>query len=136
MQKREIVERALARFSDPAQRELYFDLYSPGIVLHGYAGVEPGLACVKRYYTAFWTAFPDARVTPEDILEAGDKVVVRFSLTGTHRGPALGLDATGKSVNLQGMTILRFVDEKCVERWSTIDSLALAMQLGAFPTKR
>lgn len=133
VQKRKIVEEALASFSDPARREQYFDLYAPGIMLHGYEGVEPGIESVRRYYTAFWAAFPDARVTAEDILETGDKVVVRFLMTGTHRGPILGLDATGKSVRLDGMTILRFEDQKCVERWSVTDSLALAVQLGAFP---
>ena len=133
MQKGMIVEKALAAFSDPAKREQYFELYSPGIVLHGYDGVEPGIESVKRYYNAFWTAFPDARVTAEDILEAQDKVVVRFLLTGTHRGPILGLNATGRSIRLSGMTILRFEGEQCSERWSVTDSLALAVQLGAFP---
>jgi predicted ester cyclase len=133
VQNRMIVERALAAFSDPARREQYFELYAPGIVLHGYEGAGPGIESVRRYYTAFWAAFPDARVMAEDMLEAGDKVIVRFLMTGTHRGPILGLDATGKSVQLAGMTILRFEDQKCVERWSVTDSLALAVQLGAFP---
>lgn len=133
VQKGKIVEQALAAFSDPASRERYFDLYAPGIVLHGYDGVDPGLESVRSYYAAFWTAFPDARVTAEDILEIQDKVVVRFLITGTHRGPILGLGATGKSIRLAGMTILRFEGQKCLERWSVTDSLSLAMQLGAFP---
>lgn len=133
VQKRKIVEQALAAFSDPASREHYFDLYAPSVVLHGYDGVDPGIESVRRYYTAFWAAFPDARVTAEDILETQDKVIVRFLITGTHRGPILGLDATGKSIRLAGMTILRFEGQKCRERWSVTDSLALAAQLGAFP---
>ncbi len=133
LQKRKIVEQALAAFSDQGKRERYFDLYAPGIVLHGYDGVDPGIESVRRYYTAFWAAFPDARVTAEDILETDDKVVVRFLITGTHRGPILGLNATGKSIRLTGMTILRFEEQKCLERWSVTDSLALAVQLGAFP---
>jgi predicted ester cyclase len=102
-------------------------------VLHGYGGVDPGIDSVKRYYSAFWDAIPDARVTADDIIEAHDKVVVRFSLTGTHRGRILGIDATGKAIQLSGMTILQFKDSRCVERWSITDSLALAAQLGAFP---
>ncbi|MCX6611156.1 MAG: ester cyclase [Acidobacteria bacterium] len=133
LQKKKIVQQALASFSDPAKREHYFELYAPGIVLHGYDGVDPGIESVKLYYTAFWAAFPDARVTAEDILEAQDKVIVRFLITGTHRGPILGLNATGKSIRLAGMTILRFEGQKCLERWSVTDSLALAVQLGAFP---
>jgi predicted ester cyclase len=133
VEKRKIVEQALAAFSAPATRERYFDLYAPGIVLHGYDGVDPGIESVRRYYTAFWAAFPDARVEAEEILETEDKVIVRFLITGTHRGPILGLDATGKSIRVAGMTILRFEGQKCLERWSVTDSLALAAQLGGFP---
>jgi hypothetical protein len=62
VQKRKIVEKALADFSDPLRRDQYFELYAPEIVLHGYEGVGPGIDSVKRYYCAFWDAFPDARV--------------------------------------------------------------------------
>ena len=133
VQKGKTVQQALAAFSDPAARERYFDLYSPDIVLHGYDGVDSGIDAMKRYYAAFWAAFPDARVTAGDILEIHDKVVVRFLISGTRRGPILGLDATGRSIRLAGMTILRFNGQKCLERWSVTDSLALAMRLGAFP---
>jgi hypothetical protein len=43
VQKIKIVERALAAFSNPSRRQHYFDLYGPGIVLHGYDGVDPGI---------------------------------------------------------------------------------------------
>jgi predicted ester cyclase len=135
VQKRKIVEKALANFSDPLKRDQYFELYSPEIVLHGYDGVDPGIESVKRYYASFWEAFPDACITANDIIEAQDKVVVRFSVTGTHRGRILGIDGSGKAIQLAGMTILRFQGQKCVERWSVTNSLALAAQLGAFPPK-
>jgi hypothetical protein len=83
-------------------------------VLHGYGVVEPGIDSVKHYYYGFWRAIPDARVAAEDIIETPDKVVVRFSLTGTHRGRFLGIDGTGKAIQLTGMTILRFQEQRCV----------------------
>lgn len=133
MQKLRIVEKALADFSDPLKRDQYFELYDPQIVLHGYPGVSPGIDSVKRYYSAFWDAIPDAHITADDMIEANDKVVVRFSLAGTHRGRILGVDGTGKAIQLTGMTILRFTGQRCAERWSVTDSLALAAQLGVFP---
>lgn len=133
MQNRKTVEKALANFADPLKRDRYFELYSPDIVLHGYEGVGPGIEAVKQYYHSFWLAFPDARVVPDDIIEADDKVVVRFTLTGTHRGIFLGIDGTQKPVQVSGMTILRFEKEHCVERWSVTNSLSLAAQLGLFP---
>jgi len=65
--------------------------------------------------------------------QTDDKVILRFTMVGTHTEPFLGIDATGRSVRIPGMTILRFEDQKCVERWSVTDSLSLLAQLGAFP---
>lgn len=128
--KRKIMEKALANFSDPLRRDQYFELYAPEIVLHGYDGVGPGIDSVKRYYSAFWDAFPDARVAADDIIEAHDKVVARFSLTDTRRGRILGIDRTAKAIQLTGVTILRCKGQRCVERWSVTDSLAMVVQLG------
>jgi predicted ester cyclase len=133
MSNRDIVERALLCFADPQRREQYFDVYSENVILHGYSGVEPGLDSVRRYYAEIWSVFPDARVIAEELIETDDKVILRFAMVGTHTQPFLGIDATGRSVRIPGMTILRFKDQKCVERWSVTDSLSLLAQLGAFP---
>jgi predicted ester cyclase len=129
MPNREIVEGALACFADPARRPSYFDLYAEHVVLHGYAGVEPGLASVRRYYEAFWTAFPDAAVRQDDIVEEGDKMALRFRITGTHLGPFLGIAPTGRAISVPGMSMLAFDAGKCVERWSLVDSASLMAQL-------
>jgi steroid delta-isomerase-like uncharacterized protein len=131
MSHKQIIERALAQFADPSRRDQYFDLYSDNVVLHGY-GIEPGLDNVRRYYAAVWAAFPDAHISAEELIETEDRVVVRFEMRGTHRGPFLGIQPSGKSIVLPGMTILRFEEQCCVERWSVTDGLALLVQLGAF----
>lgn len=133
MSYRPFVEQCLACLADPARRERYFDLYSEDVVLHGYQGVEPGLASVKQFYAGIWSAFPDASVEVLDWLEQGDKVALRFVLKATHAGPFLGIPGTGKPVLLPGMTFLRFAGGKCVERWSAADFLAVLGQIGAFP---
>jgi hypothetical protein len=78
MSNRQIVERALQRFADPARRQEYFELYSEDIVLHGYQGVGPGLSEVKRFYDSFWDVFPDAQVNPQEIVDQGDVLVIRY----------------------------------------------------------
>lgn len=133
MTHREILELALERFGTQADRQRYFELYSEDVVLHGYEGVEPGLASVKQFYAGIWGAFPDARVTVEDVVEQGDNLAVRFVLTATHQGPFFGVPATGRPIRLAGITILRFGGAKCVERWSAADFLAVLGQIGAFP---
>ena len=130
MSNRDILNRALDCFAKPAMRASYFDLYADNVVLHGYPGVSPGLESVKRYYEAFWFAFPDARVTAEDLVEQADKIALRFCITGTHQGPFLSMAATQRVIAIEGITILQFCSGKCIERWSVTDSTSLLNQLG------
>lgn len=136
MSNRQIVERALERFSDPARRAEYFQLYSEDVVLHGYEGVEPGLESVKKFYTAFWAAFPDAALAAEDFVEQDDSVVVRYVISGTQQQTFMGVAATGQKIRLPGISFLRFSNGRCFERWTASDSLVLLIQIGGFPLEK
>jgi steroid delta-isomerase-like uncharacterized protein len=111
----------------------YLELYDPDIVFHGLQGVEPGIDSVRGFYQAFWAAFPGCQLDFEDTIAEGDRVAIRFAVRGTHGGDFQGIPATGKSVVIPGMTMLRFQDGKCVERWTQADFLGLLQQLGAIP---
>ena len=52
---------------------------------------------------------------------------------GTHDGSFPGVPATGRPVDVPGITILRFADGRCVERWAVADFLAVMIQIGAVP---
>jgi steroid delta-isomerase-like uncharacterized protein len=130
---REVLEQAIIAYNDPERRGEYLAMYADHAQLHGYHGVQPGREGIAKFYESIWTAFPDANVTLEHIIEAGDEVVARFVLTGTHQGPLNGIPPTGVAVTLPGITILRFHDGKVVERWSQADFMGLLLQIGAIP---
>jgi len=130
-QNKQALLRAAAQFSDSCQRAAYFNLYATNAILHGYSGVEPGIDSIRRFYAAFWSAFPDAAVTIDSLIGEGDRVACCFAIKGTHSGEYLGIPASGRSVLLTGITMLRFADGRCVERWSQADALGLLQQLGA-----
>lgn len=111
----------------------YLELYDPEVALHGYQGVEPGLEGVRRFYEAFWAAFPGSRITLEDIVSEGNEVACRFTLRATHGGEFNGIPPTGREVSIPGITILRFENGRCIERWSQADFLGLLQQLGVIP---
>lgn len=111
----------------------YLGLYDENAVLHGYPGVEPGFDGIRRFYEAFWAAFPGSRLIFEDVLADGERVAIRFRVEGTHGGEFHGVPATGRPIDLEGITILHFEDGKCIERWSQADLAGLVSDLAVPP---
>lgn len=97
-------------------------------------GLEPTREGVKQFFRMYTAAFPDLRMEAQDVLVSGDKVVARVRATGTHRGEFMGLPATGESVDVQLIDIIRFGDDGLAhEHWGVFDALAMMQQLGAIP---
>ena len=81
----------------------------------------------------FRSAFPDLEYTIEDRVAERDKVVVRWTATGTHHGAFLGLEPTGRSMHITGTDIFRVREGRVAEAWVVSDFFGLFVQLGAFP---
>jgi steroid delta-isomerase-like uncharacterized protein len=92
-----------------------------------------GPEVLKRTVSLYRRAFPDVRITVDDVIAAGDKVVLRWHSEGTHRGELAGLAATGAHGSVTGISIDHWKDGKVVETWTEWDNLGLARQLGAAP---
>jgi steroid delta-isomerase-like uncharacterized protein len=88
---------------------------------------------LKRIVTMYRTAFPDVRMTVDDVIASGDKVVLRWHSEGTHRGELAGLAPTGVHGSATGISIDRWQDGKIIEAWAEWDNMGLARQLGAAP---
>ena len=97
--------------------------------MHGLRGPES----VRRTVQMYRAAFPDVRMTVDDVIAAGDKVVLRWHSEGTHRGALEGLAPTGARGSVTGISIDKWKDGKIVETWAEWDNLGLARQLGAAP---
>jgi steroid delta-isomerase-like uncharacterized protein len=80
-----------------------------------------------------YRAFPDLHITIEDLIEEGDKVVEKDTVTGTHRGEYNGLPPTGKSVSYTEIFIMRFVNGRIAETWGVVDIFSQLKQLGMIP---
>jgi steroid delta-isomerase-like uncharacterized protein len=96
----------------------------------------PGLAPTKdgvvEFFRMYRAAFPDLRMEPQDVLTDADKVVARVRATGTHQGEFMGMPASGKSVDVQLIDIIRFDgDGLAREHWGVVDLMTMMQQLGA-----
>ena len=96
-------------------------------------GVASNREGYKQWGSIFHSAFEDVSSTGHDVIAEGDKVAVRWTFNGTHKGEFMGVPATDKQVALNGITVVRLVDGKCVEDWTEMDAMGLMQQLGAVP---
>ena len=109
-------------------------LVAPGYVNHSAPpGVPPDREGLRQLTALFRAAFPDGRMTIEDMVAEGDRVATRKTFRGTHRGELLGIPPTGRAVAIALIDIVRLVDGQVVESWSAADDLGLLQQLGALP---
>ena len=84
----------------------------------------------EMVFCRLYRAFPDIHITIEDLIEEGDKVVERDTVTGTHLGEYMGLPPTGKSVSYNEIFIMRFVNGRIAEIWGVVDIFSQMKQLG------
>jgi predicted ester cyclase len=96
-------------------------------------GIPPTLAGLKAFFQAHRVAFPDWKVTIEDMVADGDRVWDRLKVEGTNTGPFMGLPPTGRRVSFEVLDISRFAGGKLVEHWGVADNLGLMQQLGLIP---
>jgi predicted ester cyclase len=84
---------------------------------------------VDGFKTAF-KAFPDFNWIINDLIAAGDKIIARFSITGTLSGESLGIPAIGNKIKTSAIGIWHMKDGKCVEVRLIDDRLTMMEQLG------
>ena len=98
-------------------------------------GLEPTKEGVKAFFRMYTAAFPGLRVVSEDLLTSGDKVVSRSRATGVHQAELMGIPATGRSIDVQFIDIIRFGDDGLAhEHWGVFDTMKMMQQLGVVPT--
>jgi steroid delta-isomerase-like uncharacterized protein len=128
-----VVRRFLEDLVSTGNIALADDLLGDSFVLH-YPGFPPqGIEGFKYLLPMFRAAFPDLRITVEELVGEGDMVAARLSWRGTHQGEFQGLPPTGRTVAVTGLGLYRLAGGKIVEDWIQEDFLGLMQQLGAIP---
>lgn len=89
----------------------------------GPAGLKPIVIAIRQ-------AFPDLHFVVEDVVATNDAVVMRVTMTGTHKGDFFGIAPTGRHVSVNQINIERIRDGHIAEHWRVTDELALLRQLG------
>lgn len=130
----EVLRRFYAEFWNAGNAAAADELVDPDVVDHQlYPGQLSGIAGFKQLVVEWRAGFPDMAEEVEAIHEEGQIAVGRFRLRGTHLGPFLGMEPTGRSVDIRGIDIVRVVNGKITDFWYNEQTLELLQQLGTLP---
>lgn len=129
---------AVRRYYDEVLNQRHIDLIDE-LAIEDYVEHDPfpgqgnGRADLKARARLLLSAFNPLRFTVEDMIAEGDRVVVRWSNTGTHSGNFIGIPPTGKTATTAGIDIHVVRDGRMAEHWHVVDQLAMLQQLGLIP---
>ena len=126
-----LARRAIEEIMNQRNLAVFAELHSPDYVCHLNSRTIQGPEPVKQLLSMVLTAFPDLHYTFEDLFGEGDRVVVRYTSRGTHKGDLMGIPPTGKQVTVTGIDIMRIANGKILEEWINND---LMQQLGVTST--
>ncbi len=126
------IARRFVQVWGDANLDVIDELAAPSLVVQypTIPQVIQGSRAFRHVLAGFRSAFPDSALLVEDEIAEGDKVVIRWSFSGTHKGNLLGVPATGKKVAWTGITIYRVVDGKVVEEQGEEDFAGFFRQVG------
>jgi len=114
------------------------DTMAPDVLYHDSLSDSPlqGREGARAFAASLRQSFPDLHLDIEDVVAEGDRVVLRWTARGTHRGAFLGVPPTGAAVRFTGIDIVRIADGRIQEGWAEESNLATLGQLGvSLPTE-
>jgi steroid delta-isomerase-like uncharacterized protein len=129
-QNKSLYRRFIQTLFNEGRLDQLDEFISPAFVVRAAPpGTPEGPAAVQHSVTLFRTAFPDLKITIEELIGEGDKVSARATLRGTHQAPIFGIPATGKTVTVTGLTMIHLADGQIVESLVRNDVPGLMRQL-------
>jgi steroid delta-isomerase-like uncharacterized protein len=109
-------------------------ILAPDFVDHSpYPGQGAGIDGLLEVVRMWFQAFPDFRHSIDDQIAEGERVMTRYTWSGTHRGEMAGIAPTGKRVEVGGIEVFRIRNGKVTDVWRVEDNLRLMQQLGIVP---
>ena len=137
-QPKAVVERFFYEAINERKLEILQEIISPdfrGNILE-YEGTSNTREEITEMLGRVFIAFPDYHQVIHDWIVEGEKVVARWTTTGTHEGPYNGIAPTGKVIHEHGIDIFRVVNGQIVEHWVELDILGIFKQMEAVTVHR
>jgi steroid delta-isomerase-like uncharacterized protein len=109
--------------------------FTKDVVMHANPDVV-GIDSARAYYANYVTGFSDVTFTIKDVFGQCNKLVKYWNFKGKHTGVFFGIPPTGKTVSIDGVTLVRMQNGKIAEERDFYDNLDFMTQLGLMPTSK
>ena len=107
--------------------------FTKDVIMHVSPTDVVGIDSARAYYANYLTGFSNITFTIKDVFGQGEKLVKHWNFKGTHTGVFFGIPATGKTVSLDGTTLVRMANGKIAGERDFFDNLDFMTQLGLMP---
>ena len=109
---KELAQRWFSEVMSEGKTDVIDELCSQDFVEHNpLPGTSPDLAGLKGFVAQIRAAFPGLQMTADDLIVEGDRLAVRSTMRGTHKGDFMGIAATGKKVEVSNFDFVRFKND-------------------------
>lgn len=126
-----LARRVLNELFNQKNLRVLDELFTADCVSHAASlGFPGGVEGTKALYAEYIKAFPDMQYKIEDLIAEDDKVAIRHTTSGTHRGTFMGIPATGRRVQFSGISILHVTNGRIAGHWDMSNVLVVMQQLG------
>ena len=131
-----VVRRLYEEVWNKRKFQLIKELISPSHALYGpnFSGSAIGPEAYKHQVLLFIVGFPDLRFSVEEMIAEKDKIVSRWTISGTRKGEYMGIPATNKQISVDGITIHQLSNAKIMDSYVSWDMWGMMRQLGAIPS--
>lgn len=119
-------------------RQLYSDVISEQKSIKyglrsGFCPYATGLEAFNRFFAAVNTAFPDCQLIIENMVVKGDRVMVRYAISGTHMSDFMGVGPTNERMSIIGIDVFRLAGGRVVEHWDAARQMTALPRLSGEP---
>ena len=128
---RQVIKERNEIGEDTAKLRSWCEKYcAPGYMYHNLIGGDMNREQLVQYFVSLMSTMPDHNKSIDDMVAEGDKVVIRYTVQGTQKGPIFGIPATGKHVSIKACDIYKIEDGKILEWWEFPDYLGGMIKAG------
>jgi len=130
IRNREVLEHLFLDGLNKRDLSLFNEVYAPDIRYHSPSVEINNLTELSGLSNGYFSAFHDTKVNIEDLIAKDNKVIIRFTFQGVHKGALQGIKPTGNKIVISGIAIYRMANGMIVEEWEVFDEIGMMKQLG------